>query len=387
MLTKKKVIWGFLLCFSPCALRAQMWQNFVKNPSFEQYKQLPKDLGELPQVTHWSSPTKGSPDYFNKKSQNPVTAVPRNKMGQTYARSGSGYAGFYAYTSRYSKRDFREYIQVDLKQPLIAGEQYCIKTWVYLAQSANRGLNGLGVMATRTPLLYNHEQPIEGAFTYLLRPTKGNLTERSWMEIRGTYKAVGGEMHLIIGNFLDDKSSKVTGAIEIDSFRNHNVDFAYYFIDDVCVTALSSNFDCDCGNFDEPGGAKRERIVADFRLGPMDYPLGQEIVMHGVKFERNKALILPSSNKELEELLALLQKNSSYEVEIIAHTDDRLSPQESQTLSKRRAKAIYDYLVASGIEEHRLSYRGFGQARPIALNDSKDGRERNERVEFKILKK
>ena len=61
---------------------------------------------------------------------------------------------------------------------------------------------------------------------------------------------------------------------------------------------------------------------------------------------------------------------------------------QTQTVQKneRRARAVYDYLIAGGIDGERLSYRGYGQSRPIVLNDSAEGRAKNERIQIKLLK-
>ena len=369
-------------------IEGQVWQNLVKNPSFEQNRQIPKDLGEINLAVEWSSPSRGTPDYFHRKSPTPMARLPKGKMGLANPRSGSAYAGFYAYTNRYTKREFREYLQVNLKQPLIQGRLYCIKTWVYLAESSNRSIGALCATLTRSGATWTHEGPAQeqiSQFTYLLRPERKALSERMWMEISGQYRAQGGETNLIIGNFLNDKATKVGGAIEFEDFRNPNVDFAYYFIDDVCVTDLSSNFDCNCGDFDE-SGPKRERIVVDFRLSPKDYDLDEAVVLHRLSFEKNKAIFTGESEEDLRDLLAMLQRYPDRRLEIAGHTDDRLRPQESQELSKRRAKAVYDYLVASGIALERLTYRGYGQSRPVAPNSDKEGRARNERIEIKFTK-
>lgn len=358
----------------------------VKNPSFEIYKKTPTDLGELPYATDWTSATKAIPDFFHRRSANEAVDVPRNKMGKTEPRTGHGYAGIYAYTSRYTKRDFREYLQVALKQPMMPGERYCIKAHVYLSESSNRSVNFIGAAATRILLEKDQETPIELPHFKLYSNDKGFLDDRKWVEISGFYDAIGGERFLILGNFDNDKATKVSGAIEIDSFRNPHVDFAYYFVDDVCVTSQKSNFTCDCGSFEYEVNATREKIVLDFSFERKSYEIGQEVILDSVDFQNNKAIFLPCAHRALEDLVAILQLNPGYAFEISGHTSDVGDPQENQQLSSRRAKAVYDYLVASGISADRLTYRGYGQARPVALNDSPKGRETNERIQVKRLR-
>ena len=197
---------------------------------------------------------------------------------------------------------------------------------------------------------------------------------------------MGGERYLVIGNFLDDKQTKVVSAPEVDSFANPNVDFAYYYIDDVCVTGLSTNFSCDCGDFAQ-ANPKRERIILDVGMQRRDYPLDEDVVLYGINFEPGKALFRADAQNALDDLLAVMKQHPGYVVEISGHTSDKGNPEENQKLSTRRAKAVCDFLIASGIAETRVSYRGYGQSRPVTLNDDPAGRARNERIQLRVLRK
>lgn len=366
---------------------AQVLQNMVKNPSFEQYRKVPSDLGELTNIDFWSSPSAASPDFYHKRANAATVDVPINKMGNTTARSGYAYTGIYAYASRYIKRNFREYIQVELKKPMMPGNVYCIKVHVFLAQSSNRAVGALGCMVSSTKCKENHEMYIKRPFTYLIKEDKKPLTDRKWVEVSCKYKAKGGERYLTIGNFEDDKKVKVTGAVASEQFKNPHVDFAYYFLDDICVTNTSTNFGCDCGSFDYPNTNREERIVMDFRTQAKQYNLGQIVIMKGVEFEKGKAILLQGAQKSIDDLLSTLKMNPKYHVELSGHTDDRGDPQKNQILSKKRAETIVNYLTAAGIAKERLTFRGYGQSRPIALNKTKEGRAQNERIQFKVIKK
>ncbi|WMX13550.1 MULTISPECIES: OmpA family protein [unclassified Aureispira] len=367
---------------------AQVLQNMVKNPSFEQYRKVPTDLGEWGMVDYWSSPTEASPDYFHKRAAGKNVDVPYNKMGRCMARSGYAYTGIYAYASRYLKRNFREYVQLELKQPLLAGNTYCVKAHVFLAQSSNRAVGALGMTASKIRINQKDELPIVTKnMTYMLQEDRSPLDERAWVEITCQYKAQGGERYLVLGNFDDDKKTKVTGAIENDTFKNPHVDFAYYYIDDVCVTNSSTNFSCDCGSFDLIRTRGEERIVLDVKVQQKQYYLGQVVIMQNLDFERGKITMLSGSQGALDDLVGTLRLNPNYHVEISGHTDDKGDPQKNQILSKKRAEVVYNYLLSSGIRKERLTYRGYGQSRPIALNKTIEGRQKNERIQFRITKK
>lgn len=377
-----------LCCLLNASTTAQVLQNMVKNPSFEQYNKVPSDLGEVTNIDYWSSPTDASPDYFHRRAGGKNVDVPYNKMGRTNARSGYGYVGIYAYTNRYIKRNFREYVQVELKQPMQAGNTYCVKAHVFLAQSSNRALGALGMVGSRLKLAQKHEHSMENIkVNYMLQEDRSPLDERRWVEISCQYKAQGGERYLLLGNFDDDRKTKISGAIENDTFKNPHVDFAYYYMDDICVTNSATNFSCDCGSYDLIRTRKEERIVLDMRVQKKQYALGQTVIMNNLEFEKGKAILLKGSQVAIEDLAGTLKLNPSYHVEISGHTHDRGDPQRNQKLSVARAEAVYKYLLACGVSKDRLTYRGYGQSRPIALNKTSEGRQKNERIQFKITKK
>ncbi|NIM97228.1 MAG: OmpA family protein [candidate division Zixibacteria bacterium] len=85
----------------------------------------------------------------------------------------------------------------------------------------------------------------------------------------------------------------------------------------------------------------------------------------------------------LNEVVAILRKNAQTEVEIQGHTDHVGSAEYNQSLSEKRAKAVMDYLLERGVEPERLSHKGYGFTRPVASNDTEEGRARNRRVELR----
>ena len=383
-----KIINCFLFAFLLTGtLIAQPLQNMVRNPSFEQYKNLPEDLGQISVVSFHSSANQSGADYFHKRCKNNELSVPKNRMGNAMPRTGDAYAGFYAYTNRYTQRDYREYVQLQLKQPMQKDHEYCIRVHVYLAESSNRAVTHLGLATSKYALSQEGQTVLQIPNIALHSADKKHITQREWTEVSAIYKAQGGETHIIIGNFLLDKDTKVTGAIEYAEFKNPHVDFAYYFLDDICVTDMKFNITCDCGNYDYIQNRNRETIVMDARLMRKDFNLHEPKVLENVKFEKDKAIFLAGSNAAMDELALILKNNPTYRIEISGHTSDRGGAEENQILSKRRAKAVCDYLIASGIDEHRLSYRGYGQSRPIALNNSAENRAKNERIQIILIAK
>ena len=105
-------------------------------------------------------------------------------------------------------------------------------------------------------------------------------------------------------------------------------------------------------------------------------------------FEVGKAIIKPSSFPYLDELVTVIQDPEAltWSLEIQGHTDNKGGDDYNQKLSEDRANAVKKYLVDKGIKAERIIAKGFGLTKPIATNDTPEGRAKNRRVEFTIKK-
>jgi outer membrane protein OmpA-like peptidoglycan-associated protein len=108
-----------------------------------------------------------------------------------------------------------------------------------------------------------------------------------------------------------------------------------------------------------------------------------------IVFETGKADIKPQSEEVLGKVGAFLTAHNEIKVEVGGHTDAQGSEANNQTLSEKRSAAVVEYLRAKfpGIQSDQLTSKGYGESKPIASNDTADGRSQNRRVEFKLLSK
>ncbi len=112
------------------------------------------------------------------------------------------------------------------------------------------------------------------------------------------------------------------------------------------------------------------------------------VITDKIYFATGKAKILPKSYSLLDEIAKVLIAHPEIlKVEIQGHTDSRGSARYNKRLSQRRARAVRKYLIRKGVDRHRLVARGYGEERPIAPNDTEEGRAKNRRVEFVILER
>ena len=104
-----------------------------------------------------------------------------------------------------------------------------------------------------------------------------------------------------------------------------------------------------------------------------------------IQFEYNKATILEASHDLLNEIVAVIKKSPHIKkLQIEGHASSDGNDFYNLQLSDRRAKAVMAYLVEHGIAKEMLVAKGFGEKRPIADNETEEGREKNRRVEFNI---
>ena len=130
----------------------------------------------------------------------------------------------------------------------------------------------------------------------------------------------------------------------------------------------------------EPGFEKIDKEISLVRL-----KVGAIIPMNNIFFDANEANLKVESYSELDRLVNFLFDNDKLVVEIGGHTNGWCSSEFAHELSTDRAKQVEDYLVENGIQEERIKHRGYGKTKPIASNDNKQGRKKNQRVELKII--
>lgn len=104
-----------------------------------------------------------------------------------------------------------------------------------------------------------------------------------------------------------------------------------------------------------------------------------------LEFETGKDIIKEVSIPSLTELAGVLKKKADWGLQIAGHTDNVGDDQKNMILSKKRAEAVKNFMISQGIDATRLNVLFFGETMPIASNDTPEGRQKNRRVEMKII--
>lgn len=117
----------------------------------------------------------------------------------------------------------------------------------------------------------------------------------------------------------------------------------------------------------------------------IQYEEESSFTLSNLHFETSKSVIKPNSFNELDELVNYLKLKTELKIEIGGHTDNQGSDVSNLSLSESRAKAVKEYLVKKGVSASRIVARGYGEAKPIAENETENGRALNRRTEIQII--
>ncbi|MDA9774591.1 hypothetical protein N9B82_06500, partial [Saprospiraceae bacterium] len=206
-------------------------QNLVPNANFESFTTCPTGPSSFT-ATDWYNPSNlGTPDYFNVCGGT-GSGVPINALGFQESSTGDGYAGVGTFLQGVYSREF---IQVPLTSPTVAGQCYELSI-IYSPGDVAGFSSGLGMLLTNgipTSLIAQAQ----------LQDNTITEAENIWHTITTEYVSVGGETHLTIGNFNDDSN---TG---FDPGSGNSI-FAYYYVDSVSVSLTGSEvegFEVDLG--------------------------------------------------------------------------------------------------------------------------------------------
>lgn len=114
---------------------------------------------------------------------------------------------------------------------------------------------------------------------------------------------------------------------------------------------------------------------------PPPAPEPEHLVLDGILFESGSATIDPESNPRLDRVVEFMTHMTSVRIQIAGHTDNVGDPRRNQQLSQARAEAVRAYIVSHGIDGSRVEAIGYGDTRPVASNDTEEGRAQNRRIE------
>jgi len=133
-------------------------------------------------------------------------------------------------------------------------------------------------------------------------------------------------------------------------------------------------------------------MIKNIRIAEGAVPLYDRLISDGkivtsdIHFNTNKASLKPESMKIIREIAEMLKQHSEVRVRIEGHADSDGAEKYNQDLSERRASSVREALVKEGIESSRMESKGWGESKPVDSNATAEGKAKNRRVEFVLLK-
>lgn len=199
----------------------------MPNPSFEDTIYCPNGINDLQAQASWFNPTLATPDYYNACASN-GSGVPANDFGYQEAQDGNGYSGIVTYGQTPTTTNYREYLEVELLEQLVAGKTYYWCIHVSLLDSADYASNNIGISLTNSQLSnFSSEEMLNSSIYW--NSTEIIIDNTHWTKLSGSFIANGGEKFLTIGNFYTQFN---TSFQQVNSF-SLNGNAAYYYVDNV----------------------------------------------------------------------------------------------------------------------------------------------------------
>jgi len=334
-------------------------QNLVANSEMKPNKREPCGLAELKKADGLSNANGGTVDYFSADAGKHGVGIPENYMGTQPASLGNNYAGIITYYSvdrtdwnavfdgdlsfpeRKNDYVYAEYLQLELKEPLKAGQVYNVSFKASLAEKS--------AYATRLGAYFSENKLDETSNENLnLEPQLASTTmvynKDGWDLVTGTFTAKGGEKYLTIGRFGGMEKQKLVGENEMDSRK------AYYYISEPSVT---------------PGVINNVEVPVVVVINFDDLLDGKSLCLANLNFETGSAKILPGSYEELNSLATWMLDHPDIRLQIDGHTDKTGTDEFNLKLSKDRAASVKKYLVNQGVSGESVDTEGYGSTRPI----------------------
>ncbi len=367
------------------------YYNYAPNPGFEktvrEYCQWNQNGRKYMEDIHnWDSPTETTPDIFSLRVKSNCWANPtKHSDGKQGPRTGDNMAGIKTYGKGGTETFWHEYLMVQLDSTLIPGEKYYAEFYTARAVKSDKASNNIGLYFSDTAIVTRDRMPL----FYTPQINSENLIKSRWniwKKVSGVFTVDSEKEYLLIGNFYNDD-------VTITDHFPEGEGGAYYYIDDITVRRAKP---------DEALTPKPKQSIAprpkrvlqkteiltttEIKLDSIDYKVGNTITLENIFFEFDKATILPQSKPELKKLMDILTDYPYLTIQISGHTDNIGSDAYNQKLSEARAKSVVDYLIDEKVDPERLTYRGYGSAKPITSNATEEGMAKNRRVEFTVIK-
>lgn len=201
--------------------------------------------------------------------------------------------------------------------------------------------------------------------------------------VKGDLKKENNDTTPINANVeLKNIKTNEVSRVSVDSATGHYVGVVN-FDSDVIMTIKRKDYAFESAYFSQDDPVTLEPIQVDVPLTRME--VGKSYRLNNIYYETNSAELKGESVAVVREFLEFLEENPAVKIEIQGHTDNVGDDNSNLALSTDRAFTVYDILLQNGISKARLSFKGYGEKKPVAPNDTEENRAKNRRTEFLII--
>ena len=362
-------------------------KNLVINPEFDYfyYKPVPVIYDGRSKIDDWIpfwvTPGNYTPDYISNLRT--IDVLSNYYLFDFPLPDKFSYVGLglYRETEPYS-----EYIQGKLVNPLSKGQKYCIKVSIALPSYSGFSINHLAFVLSLSAATINESN--ESSFLPQVILSLLTVDNKRFVTLCDYFIAEGGEQFISIGRFTSPDKLKIIRRENIPQSQFGIDESAYYLIDNVDLHEIKDTMECYCKNNTIQNDTVSTIPSRDIPMIETDLnklKLGKSVILKNVNFEFDSYVLLPDADTILKTLLTYLNDNPKIRILISGHTDDLGSEEYNLELSINRAKAVYNWLINSGIESDRLKFTGFGKSQPLYKDTNEKSRALNRRVEVKVI--
>lgn len=379
-----------LMSLTTVMISAQQGENLVPNGGFESTDGKIKKLGSIESANGWTSPTGVRADVFTPSKVVDIN-TPENLYGKETPKEGSNYAGIVAYS--FGDKIPRSYITAKFDAPLKKGMKYCVSFHVSLAEASKYSVNNIGANLSKKPFATDTKSSIIDQTHVLHHNNQIFNATYNWEKVCGVYEAEGGEKFITIGNFSKNDVMKTETNKKLKDVKVAQVISAYYYIDDVVVTLVNSNEECDCRLSENENlystTIYQKAIIVNDKMTPQ-----QKVEAQRAFFAFGKNKLNPSGEESLDQIIEIMKANPNMTLEVSGHSDaqeDEVGVEKPQyaEMAEKRIYAAVSYLTGKGIAESRIKSENKGSTEPnpeIMESDDDDLKmAKNRRLTFKLM--
>jgi len=360
--------------------------NLIVNGGFESFEGKLKKVGQFSFVKDWRTATQVPADLYSTTTTSELVSAPKNFNGEQAPYEGETYAGIVGYSYRNSEP--RSYLTTRMTTDLVEGQMYCLKYKMSLSDLSKYAINNMGIYFSKHIVEIQTDNSIIQKEVYTSGQNEVVKEMDGWYHYCKIIQGKGFERYLTIGNFSTDENTTAEKVKRPTGMTAPQRNVAYYYIDDVSVTHIQYPGECDCSD----GKVPESKIVySKSSADTGNLTLSETVENSTIYFYQFKPEITSTFEKDLDNLVKILNENKLVKLKVIAHVDNEEFAMGEKnprvkTLCNDRITEVVKYFQTKGIERGRIITEVKENTEPASEMNTALSLAKNRRVEFRVSK-